>query len=141
VTNDAAPLRVLLVEDYPDLAAVTAELLAEEGFEVRTALSGGEALRIAPEFGAQLLLCDMYLPDMTGLDVIRSLRSNSATEGIHAVILTAMMDDGLARSHADGVDGFLSKPITVKAIQQLKVELGWGHETAAQQPVLEERRR
>ena len=121
MTKEPAALRVLLVEDYPDLAEVTEALLAEEGFAVRTASSGKEALAIAPAFRPQLLLCDLYLPDTTGLEVIRSLRSDSSTDGIHAVIVSAMQDVGLR--HDDGVDGFISKPITIEAVRKLKAEV------------------
>ena len=64
-------LRVLLVEDHADLAAATASLLRGEGLEVRTARTGREALEVAPNFRPQLILCDMNLPDMDGLETIR----------------------------------------------------------------------
>jgi signal transduction histidine kinase/CheY-like chemotaxis protein len=114
------PLRVLLVEDHPDLAAVTAEWLSEEGFDVRTALSGREALEVAPLFRPHLVLCDMNLPDIDGLNVVRELRSNPSTERTYVVIVTAMermeLSDRLKRM---GVDAFIPKPITIAAIQTL----------------------
>jgi CheY-like chemotaxis protein len=116
------PLRVLLVEDYADLADVTAELLRAEGLEVRIAMSGREALEIAPDFRPQLLLCDLNLPDMTGLDVVRRLRSNPATKDTYAAILTAMQERELPQQSDAGqerVDAFVSKPITLKAITTL----------------------
>jgi DNA-binding response OmpR family regulator len=64
-TSKAPLLRVLLVEDCPDLGAATADFLEAEGLEVRTALSGLEAVEIASAFKPQLLLCDMNLPDMS----------------------------------------------------------------------------
>ena len=117
-----SPLRVLLVEDYPELAEVTAELLMGEGLDVRTALSGHEALQVASTFQPQLILCDLKLPDMTGLEVASGLRSSPATEGAYVVILTAMRREEL--THKVGVDqpridAFLSKPITLDAIRTL----------------------
>ena len=111
-----SPLRVLLVEDYQDLAEVTAEFLEREGFEVRIALTGAEALQIASAYQPHLLLCDLNLPDTSGLDVVRELRSSPSTERTYAVILTAM-----AKTKADlpGVDAVIAKPITVEAIRTL----------------------
>jgi len=119
---EASRLRVLLVEDDPDLADVTAEFLRAEGLDVETARSGGEALEVAPVFRPQLVLCDMNLPDMTGLDVVRGLRSNPSTGETSFVILTAMRETERAhKSEADtlGVDAFISKPITIDAIRTL----------------------
>ena len=120
--EQSPPLRVLLVEDYADLAEVTAEVLRAEGLYVRIAMSGREALELAPAFRPQLLLCDLNLPDMTGLDVIRGLRSNPATEETYVVILTAMLERQLPQqSDAEEVrvDSFVSKPITLEAIRTL----------------------
>jgi len=130
-TEQPSPLRVLLVEDYPDLAEVMAEFLRAEGLDVTTALSGREALEAAAASRPQLLLCDLNLPDMSGLDVVRGLRSHPATEDVYAVILTAMRETEPAhRSEAEalGVNAFMFKPITLEAIRTLM-------ETLATRPV------
>src|SRR4051794_15843563 len=67
--------RVLLVEDHPDLAEATAELMRLHGLEVRVATTGGDALEMAEEFNPVLIVCDMMLPDMAGLDVAQALRA------------------------------------------------------------------
>jgi len=110
------PLRVLLIEDHPDLAAATAGFLEAEGLDVRTALSGHEALEIAPAFQPQLLLCDLHLPDMSGLDVVHELRSNPSTERTYVVILTgtAAMD-----STEVDVDFWMVKPMTTEALHRV----------------------
>jgi CheY-like chemotaxis protein len=128
---EASRLRVLLVEDDPDLADVTAEFLRAEGLDVEAARSGREALEVAPVFRPQLVLCDMNLPDMTGLDVVRGLRSNPSTEDTSFVILTAMRETERAhRREAEtlGVEAFIPKPITTDAIRTLT-------ETLATRPV------
>jgi CheY-like chemotaxis protein len=120
-TKSAPALRVLLIEDDPDLAMVTEEFLAREGLDVRTALSGQEALDVARTFRPELLLCDLNLPDMTGLDVIRGLRLDPSTEGTYAVILTAMSERELRRHNDEGarVDAIILKPITGDAVKSL----------------------
>src|SRR5215471_4560827 len=103
-TEQPSTLRVLLVEDYPDLAEVMAEFLRAEGLDVTTAQSGREALEAAAASRPQLLLCDLNLPDMSGLDVVRGLRSHPATEEVYAVILTAMRETEPAqRSDAEAL--------------------------------------
>lgn len=123
---NSTQLRVLLVEDYGDLADATAALLRREGLEVRTALTGRAALEAAPDFRPQLILCDMNLPDMQGPEVIRELRSNPSIRRAHAVILTAM-PEATFRTHNSvagmGVDAFMSKPITAEAIRTLASKL------------------
>jgi CheY-like chemotaxis protein len=120
--SDDAAVRVLLVEDYPELAMVTEELLLGQHLDVRTAMSGQEALEVARAFRPQLVLCDLNLPDMTGLDVIRRLRSDPSTEGTYAVILTAVRERDLAIDSKDQelrVDAIVSKPITTDTVRTL----------------------
>jgi CheY-like chemotaxis protein len=114
-------VRVLLVEDFSDLAEATADILSDEGLTVRTALSGREALELAPSFHPQLVLCDLSLPDMKGLEVVRELRLRPSTARSYIVILTAMEKQELIRSESKplGIDMFISKPITIQAIRTL----------------------
>lgn len=129
-TEEAPPLRVLLVEDFPDLAEVTADVLSDEGLTVRTALSGREALEVAPIFLPQLVLCDLSLPDMNGLEVVRALRLSPATSRSYIVILTAMEKGELIHSESKrfGIDAFVTKPITIGAVRTAIEEFrqrGW----------------
>jgi CheY-like chemotaxis protein len=120
-------LRVLLVEDHPDLAVATASLLRGEDFEVQTALTGREALEGAPNFRPQLILCDLNLPDMGGLEVIRALRSIPSTQQTHAVILTALSEMEIRAYNSEagelGVDAFMSKPIKVDEVRTMVSKL------------------
>src|SRR5689334_24566122 len=84
------PLRVLLIEDHPDLAAATAEFLRMEGLDVQIACSGQEALALAVTIAPHIVLCDMHLPDMSGVEVVHRLRSHPSTVRSYLVILTAM---------------------------------------------------
>lgn len=125
----AEPLRVLLVEDHADLAAVTADVLREEGLEVLTALSGREALDVGARFQPQLILCDMNLPDMKGVEVIRRLRSGGMASKPYAAIVTGWSESEIRiyndRAGAMGVDEFISKPMTPDGVRTLvrKVKL------------------
>ena len=119
--------RVLLVEDHAELAAVTAEVLRQEGLEVRTALSGREALGAASDFRPQLILCDLHLPDMPGEELVRRLRANPATGRSRVVIVTALHESDVRnlrrRAKQMAVDRFVAKPLTIEKIRTLLLEL------------------
>lgn len=125
-TDDTSrPLRLLLVEDHADLAAVTAVFLKNEGYEVQAALSGREALQAALSFAPQLILCDVNLPDMSGFEVVHALRSNAPTQRMCFALITAMWgtEDTFRNEAAHlGIDAVLCKPITAEAVRRLVTE-------------------
>jgi two-component system, sensor histidine kinase ChiS len=115
--------RVLLVEDHPALAEATAELIRHHGLEVRVATTGADALKIAEEFNPVLVLCDMMLPDMGGLDVAQVLRAKGRTNDLLIAMLTARSADDLrefeGHTRTREVNLFLSKPLTEETLTEL----------------------
>jgi PAS domain S-box-containing protein len=120
-------LRVLLIDDHAGLSAATADLLNREGFEVQTALSGEKGLKCAADFRPQLILCDLNLPDMSGLDVIRRLRSNPVARDAYSVVVTALSEADIRELNDEaremGVDEFIRKPLTREGVHSLVVNL------------------
>jgi CheY-like chemotaxis protein len=118
-----APPRLLLVEDNAALAYATAEFLLEAGLEVRIAESGEEALALVRVFQPEIILCDMRLTDMSGLDVARVLRANPDTSNTLFALHSAISDLELRAlergTDAEDVDLFLSKPLTQQKIDSL----------------------
>ena len=118
-----APHRVLLVEDHGALAEATAAFLRLSGLEVRIASSGVDALKMAEEFHPVHVLCDMSLPDMTGLDVARALRAQRGGNDLLVAMLTAMNVADLHELEREtdihGVNLYLSKPLTSNALSRL----------------------
>lgn len=108
--------RVLLVEDHADLAEATAEMMRFHGLEVRVATTGSDALEMAKEFNPVFVLCDMMLPDMTGLAIAQALRATRGANDLLIAVYSAMSADALRdverHTKLDGVDLFLSKPLT-----------------------------
>jgi CheY-like chemotaxis protein len=131
------PTRLLLVEDNGDLADVMAEFLREAGLAVRIAESGEEALAMARAFQPEIILCDMRLPDMFGLDVARALRADPDTRHALFALHSAMSDlevRALEREiDADEVGLFLSKPLTQQKIDRLLAALEVMRESARSQ--------
>jgi len=121
---------IALIQAVEDLAAVTADLLSHEGLEARIAATGREALEAVADFKPQLVLCDLNLPDMSGLEALRALRARPSCCRATAVILTALRDSeiGVLRSRAAkaGIHRVLSKPLTVEDIRTLLPELKTG---------------
>ena len=107
--------RVLIVDDNPmNLEIAKVVLLAEE-FDVATAADGQEALRTVASFGPSLILMDIQLPGMDGLELTRMLKADMATQHIRVVAFTAFaMRGDEAKMRDAGCDGYLSKPIDVK---------------------------
>ena len=118
-----APHRVLLVEDHVAMADATAEFLRFHGLQVQVVSSGREALEVAEEFHPILVLCDMSLPDMTGLDVAQALRARCGANDLLIAMLTAMSADDLYELEHQaiiyGVNLYLSKPLTNETIKDL----------------------
>src|ERR1700685_2791271 len=72
---DGTPVRVLVVDDEPSLAELLSSVLRYEGWDVRAAGTGAEAVRMAREFRPDAVVLDIMLPDFNGLEVMRRLRA------------------------------------------------------------------
>jgi len=100
--------RVLVVEDDEDIADVLRRSLRQEGHEVRTASDGEEALSLASEFVPDLVVLDLGLPKLDGVEVCRQLRSGG---DVPILILTARTETGDRVEGLDaGADDYLVKP-------------------------------
>jgi CheY-like chemotaxis protein len=112
--SEATPGRpvILLVEDNENIRHAFSILLEESGYTVLQAASGGEALAAAAGRGPDLVLLDLGLPDIGGLEVARRLKSDPGTRGIVVVALTgrALESDQRACMEA-GCAGYLAKPV------------------------------
>lgn len=108
---------LLIVEDEADLRETLEYFLASQGFEVRGASRGAEALRIVRSAPPDLLLLDLMLPDISGSDVCRQLRSEPRTANLPIVILTARGGEGdRIRGLEMGADDYLVKPFSLREL-------------------------
>jgi CheY-like chemotaxis protein len=106
--------RILAVDDQPKNLRLVREVLAPDGFEVREARSGAEALAVAQEAAPDLILLDMHLPDMHGLEVLRRLRETSWGAGLRVVAMSAAAaPEDRKRWEDAGCLGTIEKPIAV----------------------------
>jgi two-component system cell cycle response regulator DivK len=106
---------VLIVDDNAMNVSIAQVVLLAESFEVETAADGLEAVQKVGSFRPDLILMDIQMPGMDGLEVTRTLKAHAATRHIRIVAFTAFaMQGDEARMRAAGSDGYLSKPIDVK---------------------------
>jgi CheY-like chemotaxis protein len=92
-------------------------LLAAEGYEVRTAIAADEALEVLREFHPRLILMDIQLPGMDGLELTRRLKADPRMGDVVIVALTAYaMKGDEERVLAAGCDGYIGKPIDTRRL-------------------------
>ncbi len=111
----AAAVRVLIVDDNELNITIAQVVLAAEGFEVETAADAVVAQQRVASFRPDLILMDIQMPGMDGLELTQLLKADTATRHIHVVAFTAFaMRGDEAKMRAAGCDSYLSKPIDVK---------------------------
>ena len=108
---------VLIVDDNPMNMKLVRVLLTGEGYEVRTAADALEALDILKEWRPLLILMDIQLPGIDGLELTRRLKADSATDQIIIIGLTAYaMKGDEERILAAGCDAYIAKPIDTRTL-------------------------
>jgi signal transduction histidine kinase len=103
---------VLIVDDFPDTLALYEAVLAEDGHRVRTAPGGAEALRVVDEREPELVLLDVSMPGLDGVEVLRRLRARRGG-GPAVLMLTAARREphAIEAGLKEGADAYLTKPI------------------------------
>ena len=103
--------RVLIVDDDPDVRSLLRDLLELEDLEVVEAADGPAALSAVTTENPECVVLDIMMPGMSGLDVLRNIRSNPATQAIPVILLTALTDDETTwAGWTSGASVFLPKP-------------------------------
>ncbi len=111
---------VLIVDDNPMNMKLVRVLLTGEGYDVRTAGDALEAMAVLEQWHPRLILMDIQLPGIDGLELTRQLKSNPVTEQIIIIGLTAYaMKGDEERILAAGCDGYIAKPINTRTLPRL----------------------
>jgi CheY-like chemotaxis protein len=119
--TETAVQRVLLVEDNPVNRMVAETMLAQFGIEVHAAENGLEALELYDQWPYDMILMDLQMPVMDGLEATQLIRKQEQRSGKHTPIiaLTAnAMEEDRERCLHSGMDGYLSKPVTLERLGQ-----------------------
>ena len=104
-------IKVLIVEDEPAIADNLQALLQAKGFEAACALDGAEGVTAARKFNPDLMLLDIMLPKLSGIEVCRILKADPATKNIRIVMVTGLGRTGdVELAFSAGADDYLIKP-------------------------------
>jgi PAS domain S-box-containing protein len=109
--------RVLVVDDNPQIAQLVQDILEDAGYEVLIANDGSEGLAIAHREALDLILMDLQMPGLNGVEVTRRLKTDPATRAIPIIALTAQaMPEEREQALAAGLDDYLTKPIELRVL-------------------------
>ncbi len=123
---DAAQCRILIVEDDADSMKILSSMLTAAGYQVVRAYGGEDALRKVKAQKFDLVLTDLAMPKMSGVQVIEGIKKGAETKHIPVVAVTAFVWDQIAQSAGQvGVDGFIRKPFTAQQLlREVEKHLG-----------------
>ena len=106
------PARILVVEDNPENLELKVYLLEAFGYSPLTARNGREALAIVQEIIPDLIICDLFMPEMDGFEFCSLVKADSRLATVPLIAVTALaMAGDRARVLAAGFDGYIAKPI------------------------------
>jgi two-component system phosphate regulon response regulator PhoB len=112
-----AATRALVIDSDLHSVDLLSWLLGREGFEIQTAHSGAEGIRLAGRSSPDLIVCDWMFPDLPGIEVCRRLRSQGDTYDVPIVMVADGADESdRARALDTGIDDFIGKPFGAREI-------------------------
>jgi diguanylate cyclase (GGDEF)-like protein len=114
---------ILAVDDQKENLDILLNILDE--FDVIPAISGAKALEIAQEENISLILLDIVMPDMDGIEVCKKLKADPLTQAIPVIFTTAKTDEeSIAKAYGAGANDYVSKPLKrVEVIERVKTQL------------------
>jgi CheY-like chemotaxis protein len=113
-----APQTLMLIDDDPQLRHVVSMFFELEGFNVLEAQDGAEAIRMLAEYLPDVILLDLMMPDVPGIEVCRHVRATKRLKDIPVVVFTAaeMQEEEL---QAAGADRFITKPYSLEGLRRV----------------------
>jgi DNA-binding response OmpR family regulator len=115
---------VLVADDDRDIVRLLTTALGRAGYEVVTAADGAEALALAEERRPSLLVLDVAMPELDGLEVLRRVRADPANENLPVILLSARAQESdVARGYETGASKYVSKPFSPRELVAVVDEL------------------
>src|SRR5579862_273367 len=109
--------KVLVVDDNLDSTMILRSILEGQGFAVAVARSGPEALAQLERELPDAILLDVMMPEMSGFEVLKRVKSAHATANVPVIMVTAkMQDDDVMSGYQSGADYYITKPCTAKQL-------------------------
>ncbi len=108
---------VLIVDDEPDVVSLVSQSLSAAGFQVTKASDGAEAIEIMKRLHPALVVLDLNMPQMSGTDVLRTIKADVRTSAISVLVLTARKDEvDRIVSLELGADDYVTKPFSPREL-------------------------
>lgn len=104
------PEKILVVEDEQDLRELVGKYFGDMGYQVVVAVDGADAVDLAKEERPQIILLDLRMPELDGLEICKKLKADATTKTIPIIIVTAY-NNQLNEALAAGADDFVAKPV------------------------------
>jgi two-component system alkaline phosphatase synthesis response regulator PhoP len=109
--------KILIVDDEQDIVEIISYNLLKEGYEIATAKNGAEALEVAAVYNPDLVILDIMMPKMNGVEVCKILRSKPQYNNTLIIFLTALSDESSQIQGLEtGADDYVNKPISPKVL-------------------------
>jgi two-component system cell cycle response regulator DivK len=106
---------ILIVEDNEKNMKLVRDILRHNGHETIEAVTGGDGVRLASERKPDLILMDIQLPDIDGIEALRRIRQDSSLDAVAVIAVSAsVMPDDQQKIVTSGFDAFVTKPINLK---------------------------
>jgi two-component system cell cycle response regulator DivK len=106
---------ILIVEDNEKNMKLVRDILRHKGYQTIEAQTGGDGVRLARERRPDLILMDIQLPDIDGIEALRRIRADAALDVVPVVAVSAsVMPEDKQKIVTSGFDAFVSKPINLK---------------------------
>jgi two-component system OmpR family response regulator len=112
---DGRPVRVLVVDDEQSLAELVSMALRYEGWEIKTAATGSDAVHTARDFRPDVIVLDVMLPDFDGMEVLRRIRSDGELAPVLFLTARDAVEDRIAGLTAGG-DDYVTKPFSLEEL-------------------------
>lgn len=109
---------ILLVDDSAMICHIVGQILRESGYEVLTAKDGQEGYTMAKEYNPVLILMDIEMPGMDGIEATTRIKTQPETNHIPVLMFTSLSsEEDIRRAREAGCEGFLNKPISRRIIE------------------------
>ncbi len=104
---------IMVVDDNPDMVTIVKTILEIKGYGVQSAYNGLEVFNLLQEQKSDLILLDIMMPQMNGLEVLTRLKENPDTASIPVILLSAkVLDEDIRVGYKLGADEYITKPFT-----------------------------
>ena len=109
--------RILAVDDNPDSITIVQSILERQGYRVAVALTGPDALEQIQRDPPDVVLLDIMMPEVSGLDVLQQMKNDPKTSRIPVILVTAKThDEDVMSGYQYGADYYITKPFTPKQL-------------------------